>query len=275
MKPTIIITGASSGLGRALSLHFVHAFNVIGTVRNENQPDLFELREKGVQILNLDIASSENIDRFVTQLKSLLPLKSIDAIINNAGIVTPSALLATPVENIRYNYEVNLFGIYDLTSKLIPLLKQPGGKIINIGSISSRFTTPFIAPYSGSKASLRCFTKSWNMELAHLGIRATQLDFGNIQTKILDKTFPEIQKTLEAVPYYQSKLEAMQKAAFNRKNEGMPLTKACEFVGKILEKPQPKVSYLVGKEAKLINFIYQLLPYSWFESFLMKRIGLQ
>ena len=275
MNPSIVITGISSGLGKAIAQYLSNSYQVIGTVRNTNQADLEALRSMGVKILPLDISKTESIQSFTRALSDYLMGQKLKALVNNAGIVTPSAVLTTPVEKIRYHYEVNLFGVYDLTASLIPLIQQPGGKILNIGSISSRFTTPFIAPYSGSKASLRSFTKSWNMELAHLGIRATQLDFGNIQTGILDKTFPQIKETLEPNAFYVSKIDTIKKAAFNRSDRGMPSEKAAQFVAQIIEKPNPKVSYIVGRDAKIINFLHQLLPYSMFEQILTKRTGLR
>ncbi len=165
MKKTILITGASSGFGRAaVKLFQQQGWNVIAGMRTP------EKMTGDVLVVKLDVTRKPDIAQAISE--GIRAFGQIDVLVNNAGFGTLGALEAAPEEVIRHQFEVNFFGVIEVTKAVLPgMRKQGSGVIINVSSIGGRVTFPFSTLYHASKFALEGMTESLQYELNPLGIR--------------------------------------------------------------------------------------------------------
>ncbi len=178
MKPlakTVLITGCSSGYGKATAEHFIdQGWNVIATMR---KPDTrFETHDR-LCVVRLDVTDEASIRSAVTQ--GIAAFGTIDVLVNNAGIGLLSPLETTPLKTIRDLFDTNTFGIMAMTQALIPLMRECGhGAIINVTSSVCFAGMPMVAPYAASKWAIEGFTEALYYELASLGLRVRLVEPG-------------------------------------------------------------------------------------------------
>ena len=181
MKKSVLITGASSGIGRATALYFQQrGWQVVATMRTpEKETELTKL--DGVLCVALDVTKPESITgafRAATQ-----KFGRIDAVINNAGYGLSGAFEAISPEQIRRQFDTNVFGLMDVCRAVLPeLRKQRAGVLINVASMGGRLTFPLYSIYHASKWAVEGFTESLHYELAPLGIRVKIIEPGAIKT---------------------------------------------------------------------------------------------
>ena len=191
----ILITGASTGIGYATAQHLIqNGYFVFGSVRKQEDAQKLETDFKvNFKALIFDVADSEAIHNAKVEVEKIIGDNNLKGLINNAGIVAHGPLQHIPMEEFKYQFEVNVFGILRVTQAFLPLLgasqerKSKPGKIINISSVSGIFTTPFIVPYCASKASVESLTDGLRRELLMFGIDAISIRPGPIKTPIWKK----------------------------------------------------------------------------------------
>lgn len=169
MKKTILITGASSGIGRAAVKRFAkNGWNVVATMRTPaNEMELTQLSD--VLVTRLDVQDHRSIDEAIGA--GLAHFGRIDALINNAGYGQYGLLEATPREKIQEQFDVNLFGVMDVTRAILPHFRRNGtGLIINVSSGAGLFTLPMASIYCASKFALEGFSEAVAYELVSQNI---------------------------------------------------------------------------------------------------------
>jgi NAD(P)-dependent dehydrogenase (short-subunit alcohol dehydrogenase family) len=187
MNKTIILTGASSGIGKAAAKKFAaEGWNVIATMRNpEQEQELTQL--PNVLVTKLDVqdpasianAIQEGIDRF----------GQIDAVVNNAGYGQNGVFEAISPEQIQQQFDVNVFGVMNVTRALLPHFRQQkSGLILNISSGAGRFTLPLISLYAASKFALEGFSEALSFELSTLNIIVKIIEPGGTETNFSNVT---------------------------------------------------------------------------------------
>ena len=174
MAKTILITGASSGFGRvtaetlAASGHKV--FAGFRSIEGAKKQVADELKEKNIEILNLDVTDQTSVDGAVAQLLEKSNNK-LDVVINNAGMASAGISEGFTSEQVRALFEVNVFGVQRILRATLPVLRaQRSGLVINIGSILGRVTLPFFGHYGASKYAVEAMTDSYRYELSQLGV---------------------------------------------------------------------------------------------------------
>lgn len=181
MAQTILITGTSSGLGRAVAKLFQNkGWNVIATMRNPaSETELTTLDR--VLVTRLDVEDAGSIGQALDA--GLARFGHIDVLVNNAGFGAFGPFEATPIETIRRQFEVNLFGVLQTMQAVLPHFRtQRAGTVINITSTSGRMTLPFGSLYHGSKYAVEGVTEALQYELAPLGIKVKLVEPGAIKT---------------------------------------------------------------------------------------------
>jgi NAD(P)-dependent dehydrogenase (short-subunit alcohol dehydrogenase family) len=179
MKKTVLITGCSSGFGKATARHFSDGgWNVIATMRNpESCRDLSAIDD--VLITPLDVQDRASIERAIET--GISRFGRIDALINNAGFGLFGVFEATPRDKIREQFDVNVFGVMDVTRAILPHFRQnKAGLILNISSGAGVFTLPMISLYCASKFALEGFSEAITYELAPLGIIVKVIEPGGV-----------------------------------------------------------------------------------------------
>lgn len=269
MKRTgvIIVTGASTGIGRACALYLDRlGFQVIASVRREE--DAAELRAAASERLStllLDITNTASINATVGEVSARIGDAGIAGLVNNAGIAVAGPLEFLPVAELRKQLEVNLIGQLAVTQAFLPLLRKGKGRIVNVGSLSGKIAMPFVGPYSATKFALESLSDSLRIELRPWRIPVSLIEPGFIATPIWEKSNViayDLFKTLPAqaehlygrvIPKIRARYASLGKG-------GTPPEAVAKCVAHALTSKRPKTRYTVGRGAAAGSLILARLP---------------
>src|SRR3954468_25076849 len=178
-RAAVLVTGASSGMGRACALRLAEAgFAVFGAVRKER--DAEELGRSGVTPVILDVTDAGTIAQAVETVRRAVGNAGLAALINNAGIAVPGPIETVPLDALRRQFEVNVFGQIAVTQAFLPLLRTARGRIVNVGSVGAMFALPFASALNASKAAFELISDALRMELRPWGIHVVLVSPGAI-----------------------------------------------------------------------------------------------
>jgi NAD(P)-dependent dehydrogenase (short-subunit alcohol dehydrogenase family) len=205
MLKTILITGASSGIGKATAAYFAdRGWNVVATMRKPEYGA--ELAADNVLVTRLDVLDEASIQSAVHAAHERFG--GIDALLNNAGYGAYGALEATPMDVIRRQFDVNLFGLIAVTQAVLKGMRaQKSGVIVNISSVGGRMCYPFGALYHGSKWAVEGLSEALHFELIPLGIRVKVVEPGGVETDFAGRSF--VFTNDESMAEYQPMVQAM------------------------------------------------------------------
>ena len=212
MTETILITGASSGIGKATAQLFQErGWNVIATMRSpENETELTEL--PNVLVTRLDVTDEASIAAAVAA--GIEKFGAIDVLLNNAGYGAFGPLEAFPMDRIRRQYDTNVIGLLAVTKAVLPHLRERGtGTIVNISSIGGQMTFPLGTLYHGTKFAVEGISEALQFELAPAGIKVKIVEPGMIETDFNGRSFDFVND--ESLTAYQPVVQAIV-TAFGR-----------------------------------------------------------
>jgi NAD(P)-dependent dehydrogenase (short-subunit alcohol dehydrogenase family) len=177
MNQTVLITGTSSGYGKATAELFLdRGWNVAATMR-QPQPDIFGPHSDHLKVLPLDVTNSGSVSRAIDE--AISTFGTIDVLVNNAGIGVVGAFEATPIATVREVFETNTFGVMSMTHAVLPLFrKRRHGVVINVTSSVTLARMPLAAAYTASKAAIEGFTGSLAFELEWFNVRVKLVEPG-------------------------------------------------------------------------------------------------
>lgn len=244
----LLITGVSSGFGRAFAKAALDVGHlVVGTVRNGEDAAAFEaLRPGQATAIVLDVTDFLAIEPAVAAVER--DLAPIDVLINNAGYGHEGPVEESPLEDLRRQFDVNVFGAVAMIKAVLPFMRQRrDGRIINITSMGGYITLPGIAYYTGSKFALEGISGSLASEVADFGIKVTAIAPGSFRT---DWAGRSLQRTGRSIPDYDTLFDPIRKAREEKhgKQNGDP-NEAARVLLEIIESPNPPVHLLLGSDA--------------------------
>ena len=261
---SVLVTGCSSGIGRATAeVLRSKGWKVFPTARKV--ADLDALRQAGFEAIKLDVASSESIAQAVDRVLAKNAGK-LGAVVNNAGFGMPGAIEDLTRDAMRYQFEVNLFGLQELTNKLIPVFRKQGyGRIVNVSSVVGRLSLPFMGIYSASKFALEAVSDALRVELSQDRISVSLVEPGPIKTSFSTNCAGQGEERLDADG---SKFGAAYKQYFaKRRNGGMSEDRfrlspeaVAEKILHALESPHPKIRYCVTLPAYFGSWAARFVP---------------
>jgi short-subunit dehydrogenase len=209
-KKVALVTGGSSGIG-ALTAIRLAGVGFITYAAARRLEKMENLKEKGVTVVRLDVASQSSIDACIAQINS--ESGGIDILVNNAGYGSYGSVEEVAIEEARRQFEVNLFGLAALTQLVIPhMRKQRWGRIINISSIAGLAATPFAAWYSGSKFAVEAFSHALRQELEPFDVDVVIIRPGPIKTEWSDIAMDSLLQKSGNGPYGRL-AQAMEKSS--------------------------------------------------------------
>ena len=277
----IVITGVSTGIGYSSAKILCDSgYFVYGSVRkNKDGEKLSSKFGDNFQPLIFDVTDSKAILESVEKVKSdLKPGECIAGLVNNAGIALGGPVTLIDTEVFRKQFEVNFFGLIDVTKAYLPLLgaskkSNNQGKIINISSISGKRSHPFMAPYSASKFALEAFSDSLRRELLIYGVDVILIEPGPIKTAIWDKA-PDPEDNEFLGSDYEPSLEQFYKLFIQMGKKGFDSDIIGNMVKSILQNPKPPIRHVITPN-RLINYTLPgILPTRIYDKLVGKGLGL-
>jgi NAD(P)-dependent dehydrogenase (short-subunit alcohol dehydrogenase family) len=261
----ILITGASSGIGRSVAEYLSErGYRVFGVSRSQPENTNFEW-------LAMDVTSEESVQEAIRKLLS--KTGRIDVVINNAGLGIVGPLEETTDELIYKVFNTNVMGVLRVCRCLIPVFRdQKMGLIINVSSIAAEMGLPFRGIYSASKASLEILTESLSMELKEFNIKVCSVLPGDVATSINQN---RLVVSLKKESVYTNTFSKVHKQINDEVNQAPKPITIARVVAKIIEDPNPRLHYAVGPFLqKAAIWLRILLPQRMFERLLIKFYGL-
>lgn len=277
MNKTAIVTGANSGFGKLITLRLAQqGCTVIAGVRQEtNAKKLAEevknaALSESIHIEALDVTDTQSIQAFQKRLNAYAP---IHLLVNNAGTAYAGFAEEVPVDQYREQFEVNVFGVMEMTQAVLPLMTS-GAKILNMSSISGLMGMPALSPYVSSKFALEGYTESLRIELAAFDIQAALIEPGSFQTNIWNTSMNEQMTPPAAGSKYTAIYQKMMSYIEAQKNNyGDPGEVAALVVSLAEKKRLKKLRYLVGKGVRLSFIAKQLLPWNVWENIILRTLS--
>ena len=253
MNKTYVITGATSGIGKALVEKLAKDNIVFAGYRSESKGMELGQVSENIYPFYVDYAKPETIGTAIDFIKS--KTEKVDTLVNIAGCVVAGPVEKVSIHELRKQFDVNVFGHIEMTQGLTGLLN--GGKIINISSMSSFGIFPFIAPYCASKRCLDMFFNSLLIENKR-NIKVISVKPGVIATPLWDKSVKENSKLIENCQGYEEEMNFIAKNALKNETKGLSVDKVVDLILKIDSMKSPKLSYLIGKDAVFANLLSKL-----------------
>jgi NAD(P)-dependent dehydrogenase (short-subunit alcohol dehydrogenase family) len=271
---TVVITGASTGIGRASALRLARAgFDVLAGVRREEDGAALRADNGRIEPVLVDVTDAGQIAALAERVGGA-PLAGL---VNNAGIAVAGPLEGVPLDEIRRQYEVNVFGVLAVTQALLERIRAGRGRIVNVGSIGGRINTPFVGPYSSSKAAVRSLSASLRRELRPWGIQVALVEPGALDTPIWRKGEEGAQETIAALPervrtLYARPLEALVAATRKIAASAASPDDAAQAIEHALTAERPRTLYTVGRQARLQGALHSALPARAFDALVARAM---
>lgn len=267
----VLITGCSSGIGEATALRLLRSGRpVYATARRPEA--LRDLQEAGAETLRLDVTDEDSMAAAVKAVEDAHG--AVWALVNNAGYSLQGAVETVPVDEVRKQFETNLFGLIGLTQMVLPGMRKAGcGRIVNMSSMGGRITLPGGAHYHGSKHALEAFSDVLRYEVRPFGIDVVVIQPGIILTDFADNiSSPE---GVDEGPYgsFNKGVARITNSAYKGiiSNFGGPPDHVAKVVEKSLDAAKPRTRYAVTAGARFALVGKRLLPDRWWDS-VMRRI---
>jgi NAD(P)-dependent dehydrogenase (short-subunit alcohol dehydrogenase family) len=267
VNKTILVTGASSGIGWATSLELAEkGWRVFAAVRKE--ADAKKLRDASsgkITTVIMDIVDYESVKRGAQEIEKALGGAGLDALFNNAGISVQGPLEIIPIELFEQQIRVNVFGHVFVTQTFLPLLRKAQGRIVFTSSESGKITLPLIGPYSASKFALEAVANAFRIELRPWKIRVSSVELQTIKTPMWEKIDTSTEKLMASLPkqtrdLYQNELKTLSVFPKWQAEMGISMKKAVRVIIRALSARSPKARYLVGYEARLLVYSFAIWP---------------
>ncbi len=275
-KKIVLITGASSGMGYETAMNLLQmGYMVYGGARRVEPMKAIE--EQGGCAVELDVTNEESM---INCVKYVIEREGrIDVLVNNAGYGSCGSIEEIPMEEIKRQYEVNVFGLGRMTQLVLPYMrKQRSGKIVNIASMGGRLTTPFCGWYHSTKYAVESISDALRMEVSSFGIDVIVIEPGMIQTNWGVIAAQNIRRYSGAGDYRSN---ADMAAKYYEKRYGNPnagLTdprKIAQIISHAILSKHPKTRYLVGKNAKLFILLKMILSDRAYQAATASTMGLK
>ncbi|RMG55764.1 MAG: oxidoreductase [Bacteroidetes bacterium] len=255
MSKVILLTGASSGIGKDAALRLIReGHTVYGAARRVEQ--MQELVAAGGHALALDITQEAQIQAAVDQV--IAEQGRIDVLVNNAGYAIYGSVEETPIEDARRQFEVNLFGLARLTQLVLPHMRAQGsGTIINMSSMGGKIYTPMGAWYHATKHALEGWSDCLRLELAPLGIHVVIIEPGAIATEFGDVMMAPMLARSGQGPYQhmaQATAAAVQ-GSYDKPGASSPPSVISKLISQAVRARKPRTRYAAGKFAKPMMFL--------------------
>ena len=270
-QQVILITGCSSGIGRATALEAASRGHVV--FASSRDPGSLQGLPEGKKIreLALDAADPAAIRAGVSQV--FTQAGRLDALVNNAGYGQMGAVEDVPAEEWRRQFDVNFFGAIELSRAVLPHMRNAGGgTIVNVSSIAGRLPFPFASPYSASKHALEAMSDALRVEVAPFGVRVVLIEPGPIRTRFAERALASTERFRSGPGPYQAFYPAADRALNQDFQFGrLPAEAVARVILDAIESENPRPRYRVTAMSRFLVPLRPFLPDRLLD-FLFKKI---
>ena len=279
---TVVITGASTGIGRSTAEYLaVNGWQVFAGVRKEKDGVALTEADAHIKHILLDVTNPEQVDAAVETIRAALEGQKLAGLINNAGIANMGPLAVQPLDQFKAHFDVNVFGLLRASQAFAPLLGMDEslagkpGRIVNITSVGGRLASPFLGAYTATKHAVESMTDSLRRELVIFGIDAIAVGPGAVKTPIWDKA----EDANSSNPYSNSPwakpIDKFSETMLEGGRTGLDPEVIAKTIENALTAKKPKARYAPVPD-KLTNFtLPMLLPKRVVDGFFWKRFGMK
>jgi NAD(P)-dependent dehydrogenase (short-subunit alcohol dehydrogenase family) len=284
--PLALITGASTGIGRATALRLAgNGWTVLAGVRDPSAGErlLADAPASGKLIpLTLEITDPTQIEQAAARVEQEIAAGGasaaggLDALVNNAGIAVGGPLELVSPEDLRHQFDVNVLAQVAVTRAVLPALRRAHGRIVFVSSIGGRVAMAFTAPYAASKHAVEALADALRVELRTSGVQVALMEPGSVATPIWEKgraqgdaiTIPsELQAQYGHVP------AAMDKALADTARRGVAPELVAQTIEQALTAKRMRARYVIGRDAKVMLLVKRLLPDLVFDRVARRALG--
>lgn len=268
MPKTVFITGASSGIGKAIGEHLTaKGYKVFGTSRNPER-----ISGLPFTLVKMDVNDVDSIESAIDEVIS--KAQKIDVLINNAGVGITGPIEETPEEEMKKAFDTNLFGPINVIKAVLPYMRNQGeGRILNITSIAGYMGLPYRGIYSATKAAFEITMEAMRMEILQFGIKMSNVAPGDFATNIASGRYHS--PVIKGSPYeqvYGKTLQLMNEHV----DSGEDPMKMAKAVYKIINTANPKIHYKIGSPLQKFSIVLKrILPDKTYENMLLKHYKLK
>jgi NAD(P)-dependent dehydrogenase (short-subunit alcohol dehydrogenase family) len=284
--PLAVITGASTGIGRATALRLAgKGWTVLAGVRDPAAGESL-VQEAGVgerlMPLILDVTDASQIEQAAARVQELTakggasPQLGLEALVNNAGIGIGGPLELISREDLRRQFEVNVFAQVAVTQAMLPALRRAGGRIVFLSSVGGRVAMAFTAPYAASKHAIEALGDALRVELRSSSVQVALVEPGSVATPIWDKGRAEAERVSippELAEQYGHVPAAIGKVLEDTARRGVSPELVAETIERALTARRMKARYVVGRDARVMLLVKRLLPDHVFDRVARRALG--
>jgi NAD(P)-dependent dehydrogenase (short-subunit alcohol dehydrogenase family) len=280
-RGAVVITGASSGIGRACALHLDSlGFDVFAGVRKPSDAEQLQSEaSERLRPVSLDVTDADSIRQAASRVADAVQERGLAGLVNNAGVAISAPLEFMPIDELRRQLEINLVGQVAVTQAFLPLLRRAKGRVVNIGSVGGKVALPFVGAYAASKFAMEAVSDSLRRELRPWGISVSLLEPGSVSTPIWEKGIRTGQEVLDRLPaeahtLYGEAVAALEKVAGETAERGVAPVVVAKVVEHALTSPRPKTRYAVGRDAKMRIALTRVVPDRTMDRLIARAMGL-
>jgi NAD(P)-dependent dehydrogenase (short-subunit alcohol dehydrogenase family) len=275
---TVVITGASSGIGYASVQRMSNAgWTVFATVRKTSDRDRLR-SERNVYPVIMDVQDPSSIASAAAEIAAELDGKGLDGLVNVAGIGMVRPLEYAPMSDVREIFEINFFGQLATIQAFSGMLRKNRGRIVNITSVGVNLAIPFGGLLNASKSAFAKVSDTLRLELRRFGVQVIAIEPGSISTPAVDKTLGNLEDVIGSLPAeaqraYGSMIRSVGQRGYKMEKNGSTPDVVAVAVHHALTSNRPRLRYRVGKHATLLATLPRILPERLFDSLILKMLG--
>lgn len=270
----VLITGAGTGIGYETARYLIESgYFVFGNVLNQKQADQLALDfgDSRFKPLVFDVTDEQAIHLAVQEVLKITKNIPLAGIVNNAGVAIAGPLIHIKSEDLRRQFEVNVFGVLNVTKAFLPLLKgESPGRIINVSSLSGIIAQPFMALYASSKFALEAIADGLRRELFIYEVKVINILPGAVNTPIWDRALHW--KTCYQDTDYALYFSKIDKRVEQTKNKCISPLRVAIIIHKALSCKRPRTRYIVDPNPLLIRSIRMFMPDKWLDAIMIRGL---
>jgi NAD(P)-dependent dehydrogenase (short-subunit alcohol dehydrogenase family) len=259
----VLVTGASSGIGRATALEFARrGHEVFAAARRADELDRLSAAEERIDAIPMDVTDRVSVASAVTRVDELTKGYGIDVLINSAGYALGGPVEVLSGDAVEHQFQTNVFGLLDVTRAFLPQMRSRGsGRIVNVSSVVGRVAFPGMGVYAATKFALEALSDALRMELAPFGVKVILIEPGFVKTDIGVASQRQAAEFPQAPDGYEEMIERVREFVGKQVTEnGIPAERVGRQIVEAAEARNPRARYLLPVSSKALVHLMSALP---------------